>query len=599
MKAIYTLLCCFAFTITKANPIYHKLIEVNSYWGAQKDVSAADLNMPSVTTEHDWIRLHLSLVEKTLRQRSTATLSRSQQQLRARCLDDLHTYWKAGAFPINEDYTYRTPIFIDKHDNFCAVGYLVKTSGYEHISRKIAAQSNLAYVREMKYPELTAWAEEHGFTKDELAWIQPAYDYEPKMVAKSIGKGTDGIIYDLLADEVAGILYAAGSFTMADGSLIANNVASITGTVGHYTWRSMGGGIGGVVYTLAMHNGNIYAAGNFSNASGSPANNVAYWDGVSWHAVGCLSGVVKKLAVLNGELYAAGSFSVCGDTASNFAKWNDTGWTAIPGLSGSINTLEPVVGTLLLGGRFSYNGDIVNVIQWQPGTGFHPYDSPISNEVNDFESFNGTMYAACRHISQTDSTLLYQLSQNAWVAIDTDRCAHYYADDTLAINTLHATNGVLKAGGYFQMQWTTLARNMMDVTRGKHGNWALVDSTIHKIISFRDRIVIAGSFRTGGYNSQLNSIGTLPRDPAGTSTIYTTGTAPSYYPNPASSVLHITHDKSINTFTLHDICGRTVLQQQTQNKFLQVQLPKLPPGIYTTELLDTEGRRFTGKLAIE
>ena len=149
---------------------YQKLSEVNKCWMEQKGILVPEMDN-SKLNEKDWIQLHLALVEQTLRARETNHLDRTKQFNRSRCLDILHRYWKDANFPINEDYAYRTPIFIDKHDNFCAVGFLIKETGHEQISRKIAAQTNLAYVREINYSELGKWADENGFTVDELAWI--------------------------------------------------------------------------------------------------------------------------------------------------------------------------------------------------------------------------------------------------------------------------------------------------------------------------------------------------------------------------------------------------------------------------------------------
>src|SRR5690606_37189284 len=168
-----------------------------------------------------------------------------------RALDHLHAYMLAGAFPQNEDYTYRTPIFIDKHDNFCAVGYLVKATGYEQVSRMIAAKINLAYVREMDYPELFAWAKDYGFTVDELAWIQPTYG--PSAPAFVIGQGTDGPVMEMYVG-TGDKLYVGGNFTNVNINTAAASIAYITESGNVDTWHTMGNGVNGTVLAIAEYN---------------------------------------------------------------------------------------------------------------------------------------------------------------------------------------------------------------------------------------------------------------------------------------------------------------------------------------------------------
>jgi hypothetical protein len=128
-----TLLAMFLVFSGMASPAasLDKLTEVNRYWQQQPAAALASVPEYRPMSETQWIQLHLSLVEQSLRATNTLHLTASQKKNRSQALDDLHAYWSAGQFPRNEDYSFRTPIFIDRHDNFCAVGYLVKASGYE------------------------------------------------------------------------------------------------------------------------------------------------------------------------------------------------------------------------------------------------------------------------------------------------------------------------------------------------------------------------------------------------------------------------------------------------------------------------------------
>ena len=64
---------------------------------------------------------------------------------------------------------------------------------------------------------------------------------------------------------------------MTDG-LKPNRIAHGTGSA----WDDMGGGISGGnnrVHMILESGGNEYVSGNFTNAGGLAARNVAYWDG--------------------------------------------------------------------------------------------------------------------------------------------------------------------------------------------------------------------------------------------------------------------------------------------------------------------------------
>ncbi len=615
MKTIFTLLgIFFSLACATGHPVYDKLRTVNQYWSAQQDITFADLPVHGAYSRQGWIQLHLSLVETTLRKRSTSGLTEAQRRNRARCLDYLHSYWQEARFPQNEDYNYRTPIFIDRHDNFCAVGYLVKSSGYEEVSRKIAAQTNLAYVHEMNYPELTAWAEAHGFTKDELAWIQPGYP--PEVVAMSIGKGTDGSIYALYPDDTKEMLFAGGSFNMADSTLPANNIAYITEMEGTFTWHTMGGGVNGTVYAITRYDDHIFVAGNFSEAGSTSVNNVAYWDGQNWHKAGCISGIVKDMAVFNGDLFASGRFDVCtSDTGINFARWNGNVWEAIPGVSGIINTMEPLDTILLLGGSFTYNNDTVNVIRWQASGDFIPYSNDIRNEVNDFALFKNVMYAVCKHTAAADDTFLFQkLTGNDWEPADT----LYFKGENPSMNCLHIEEETfssgqwqwLLCGGHFHFDKTYIdppgsSVNLASITpEAGYGTWIHVDSGVHAITNFKGYTILGGDFKSNYYEKPLGGIAHIPKRRTGVNDRAYTHNQVHIYPNPASphDVLRISSEGTVITsFTLWDIGGKEIFHEgeQWDKSGMQITLPGLKPGFYIAEIHNSEGTRSISKLLIE
>ena len=91
-----------------------------------------------------------------------------------------------------------------------------------------------------------------------------------------VGEGLSGSVLDLLVTEENGqeILIAGGGFT-ADGvapSLLMNRVARFDGVA----WQPMGGaGMGDTVQTLALHGGELVAAGAFTTSGATFTNRLA------------------------------------------------------------------------------------------------------------------------------------------------------------------------------------------------------------------------------------------------------------------------------------------------------------------------------------
>jgi hypothetical protein len=134
-------------------------------------------------------------------------------------------------------------------------------------------------------------------------------------------------------------LYAGGTFTHATGEL-AHGVGRWTGT----RWADVGGGVGGAAYAMTSFDDGggsaLYVAGDFSGASGAPNTpGIAKWNGSRWSGVG--GGLTlgrgfgaNALAVFDDgagpELYVAGIFSAAGGTpARNIARWNGSAWSPV------------------------------------------------------------------------------------------------------------------------------------------------------------------------------------------------------------------------------------------------------------------------------
>lgn len=153
--------------------------------------------------------------------------------------------------------------------------------------------------------------------------------------------------------EYNGDYVIAGDFTHI-GDTEANGIARWNGT----EWVALGSGLRQGIpgnpnipypHELLVHEGELYAAGNFRFAGVHQSNGIAKWDGQNWHSIGPgFDGPVYGLAFFQGELYAGGSFHQSGDSSlGNLAKWDGTNWVPV-GIKTAYSSsqLHPYVHTL-------------------------------------------------------------------------------------------------------------------------------------------------------------------------------------------------------------------------------------------------------------
>lgn len=165
--------------------------------------------------------------------------------------------------------------------------------------------------------------------------------------------GPDNVVHALAVHN--GLLYAGGEFVGA-GTVNAAHIASWDGAV----WRPLGPALGldGMVRALAAHGGSLFAAGDFQGTPELNSPGIARWDGENWHSVG--GGLIGEgargwaLESFGGELYLGGEFVGAGGVgASNVARWDGVNFAPVGGgLSGAVYALEGHAGSLYAGGAF-------------------------------------------------------------------------------------------------------------------------------------------------------------------------------------------------------------------------------------------------------
>lgn len=140
------------------------------------------------------------------------------------------------------------------------------------------------------------------------------------------GTGVRGLAFDL-----AGDLYAVGSFTVMGGVGLTARVAKWDGAA----WNALGSGIDdGVVYAVAVDSqNNVYFAGSFTLVNGgTSAAKIVKYDGTTWTALGTgLNDTAYSLAIdANDDVYVGGNFTTAGgETANYIARWNGSRWLSV------------------------------------------------------------------------------------------------------------------------------------------------------------------------------------------------------------------------------------------------------------------------------
>ncbi|HEU4929334.1 MAG TPA: hypothetical protein VFU38_05840 [Candidatus Krumholzibacteria bacterium] len=146
------------------------------------------------------VHTHLSFVHALLSARDDSHMSAELRDARREHLARLREYIDAGVFPRNERYQDQTrPCFIDHEGHICAVGYLVEQSAGREAAERINASFQYAFISQMRSRELDDWIASSGFSRLELAMIQPCYDPEFAITITRVSELTvnvRGLVYD-------------------------------------------------------------------------------------------------------------------------------------------------------------------------------------------------------------------------------------------------------------------------------------------------------------------------------------------------------------------------------------------------------------------
>lgn len=554
--------------------LYQKLVEVNSQWQFQADIPQNVLNESASLTETEAIQLHLQLVEQTLRQRDVSTLTKQQQNNRIAALNELNTYWKKGIFPKNEYLSYRNPVFIDKYNTFCAVGYLVKATGNEAVSREIAATQNFAYVYEIQSEKLLTWANTYGFTLAELAWIQPGYP--ANMPTQPMKNGVGGTVYDMMMGTMGtDLIHVAGQFP--------NGVSTYISGFSGYDWFPPVNVTGGAVYALAYWNNMPVYGGNFTEINGMPVSNIAQFSitGQGFSPMGTLTGVVKDLLVYNNNLYAAGSFGL--------AVWNGSDWQNLTTTDGIINCLYEWNSDLYMGGNFTKLGSqsISYIAKFNAGT-ISAVGNSVHYPVNALSNYQDTLYIGTDFHTPFDTAswgFVYRWDNTNLDSISLMMKGHgiyAFADGGMKLYV----GGDFNEGGGIVM---TYGQNL--ATLEKYGNvhavqmLDILNAPVYALKADNNMIYVGGAFTANLMVNNFGGVGNfnylstdIPKPHQDAFTVS---------PNPTQDYIEISGLAQLPPQTpilLRDITGKVLQSFISTEQSTKINMQNLPSGIYLIQV---------------
>jgi len=585
----------FALQHKNTSSVYEHMLEINKNW--QKGHAQNYNQLISFESDIDRIQMHLLFVEQALLAKSTKHLSEKQKLNRVDMLGVLHSYALNKLFPINTGHSVRQPYFIDNFGTHCAVGFLVKKSGFGDISKAIAEKQNFAYVREIVSPDLAQWSKVFGFTLEELAWIQPGY--APSQTYSQVGGGTNGNV--TCSKSFGNRLIVGGDFTELDSLPCLN--------VGYYSNNQLscyGNGIAGKVIGISELGANgVIVAGEFeSNGVIYP---LAKYDGNAWTYIE-IPNVPNARATSFTSLLAGPIFApqiVVSVNAPSIPNGQEVwflqgGWQKVAYVPGVIYDIG-FSNSFVLAGAF-------DSIEVQNSSSI-PYWIPAKNFV--IENF-GTWSSSTDWVPDTIFSVLTQgntiyFGGSAGVSPNGTALMRYvngvsqplitntnypYSDPKTVRDIAMGPNSTLLIGGDLNIStdWAIYGRGIFtyDFSNSILTPVAYLDSTVNTIAFFNDKYYFGGVFTKNHYSTIQDKNHLILLNGYLGITEENLVVEFSLSPNPSKGNLSI-KGTNINKVEILDPMGKII---HTGNK-TEMDLHHLPAGIYLVRITDQTGNAGT------
>lgn len=593
MKKRYSLLFIIlaAAGVHGQTSYFDQLAEVNQEWLFKAATFQTFQNEPSKElNDREAIAAHLHEVQNYLLEHTPAHLTEMQKSRRHELLCGLTPYYSEDWFPVNLSLPERNPIFIDQDDRFCAVGYLMKTSGREALAREIAKEQNYAYVKDIKHPELESWATWAGFTTEELAWIQPGYP--PQAYIGSLEGGVNGPVYSIVQDFSGGVL-VGGDFTMFNDSIPSAYLAHwISGFPG-FSWLPVPNNLPSPVHALYNYNNGYLVGGDFMYHGDTTS--VYFLDASgNMNPMGILGGEVRQFIEYNDSLYAVGRFdsNPPGGNQYGMAVWNGTDWhVRMGGCNGRVEAAIEYMGDLVVGGSFTEAQSHVRKFDGQQFSSMG--NTPIKATVYDFEITGGKLFAAGDLVDGTNPVDTFGMAEFLGGEWQTLPIAQFFdPSDTTQFFDLQTFNNQMIIGGNFKYFPFTgfFSENLVrfDAVNSQFEGIAMTSGPVHSLFnSFNSSVYFGGDFHlantTLANNIAFSDFNLFSLNESKPEPI-------KVYPNPAVNILKMDWPQDIESakIKIQNMSGQVVQEQEIMREE-EVSISALPGGYYLLHFSTANG----------
>ncbi len=302
-------------------------------------------------------------------------------------------------------------------------------------------------------------------------------------------------VRDLVIAEEENALYAVGEFTQI-GGIAANHVARLD--LDTFVWSTLGSGINDTVYAADYADGILFVGGGFKTAGNVTAEDVAWWDGVAWHAFGSKARIfevgdqgnevgtfVNDLIVNGDSVFIAGHFQVIqygtntADLSSfqvvhNVVEWQPQtdSWfylgdaaqrgvtsNGYSGFSIDANQMAIIGNQLYVGGSFNQAGGITasGLARWDMAAQqWVALNGSLGGNTEDAEvaalaSYGTTLFVGGNFLSAGNATVnfvgMLDTKRDNWSALDGG--VKWYNDRYTNVTALAADENGLYVGGDF------------------------------------------------------------------------------------------------------------------------------------------------------
>lgn len=317
-----------------------------------------------------------------------------------------------------------------------------------------------------------------------------------------VGGGLDAPIEKMIVYDNKLIV---GGYMERAGNITVSRIAAWDGS----SWSSMGGGIDphipgtGVVYSMAIYDNKLIAAGQMVSIGGVPVNSIAGWDGTSWTPLG--DGLLQSayaLLVSNGRLYAGGAM-IKSDTVlhatMDVAVWDGLSWSPVGDKSGFwVRSMCEYQGQVIAGGWWVFEEAYAEcpITAWN-GQSWQPLGEGTDAKICALALYHDHLIAGgCfRTIAGIPANYIAAWDGTAWTPLGTGLDGNPRWRYLRGIKSLAVYHDQLIVGGNFNIAGSGPAPC---IAAWDGTSWAPIgtgmDSTVNALAVYDDRLIAGGDF---------------------------------------------------------------------------------------------------------